>query len=201
MRCLSSSAQASRRRIVAFMCLLITASACATPKPPGPVAAVPRTPRSPLEVLPTDGYALVVYKEARTLAVYREGRMYKRYPVVLGKQPKGTKRFEGDMRTPEGLYWINAKQAHPRWAYFLSISYPNDDDRQAYSRASEEGALPEIAGERPSIGGAIGIHGSDRMREQLAGVDWTRGCIALRNEHIAELYSLVDVGTPVLLLP
>jgi murein L,D-transpeptidase YafK len=143
----------------------------------------------------------VVYKEARTLAVYREGRMYKRYPVVLGKQPKGTKRFEGDMRTPEGLYWIDGKQAHPRWAYFMSINYPNDDDRRAYSRASEEGSLPEIAGRLPSIGGAIGIHGTDRTREQLAGIDWTRGCIALRNEHIAELYSLVNIGTPVLLLP
>ncbi len=174
--------------------------ACATSTAPPPIAAPP-APHSPLSVLPTNGISLVVYKEARTLAVYREGRMFKRYPVVLGQQPRGSKRFEGDMRTPEGLYRVNAKQRHRRWAYFISFDYPNEDDRRAYARASTDGSLPEIAGARPSIGGALGIHGSDRAREQHAGIDWTKGCVALRNEHVAELYSLVDVGTPVLLLP
>ncbi|GAH31968.1 unnamed protein product [marine sediment metagenome] len=41
------------------------------------------------------------------------------------------------------------------------------------------------------LGGEIGIHGSG------ADTDWTRGCIALSNNDVEELYMLVDLGTPV----
>jgi lipoprotein-anchoring transpeptidase ErfK/SrfK len=45
------------------------------------------------------------------------------------------------------------------------------------------------------LGGEIFIHGHGASR------DWTRGCIALDNEDMRELYGLVDVGTPVTILP
>ena len=51
------------------------------------------------------------------------------------------------------------------------------------------------------IGGAVGIHGSDRHSEQAAGLDWTLGCVALRSEDVGVIYELVEPGTPVLILP
>ena len=57
------------------------------------------------------------------------------------------------------------------------------------------------AGKPLGIGGSIGIHGSDRPKQQSKGENWTRGCIALSNEAIAEVHGFVEIGTPVLVLP
>ncbi|HKH21699.1 MAG TPA: L,D-transpeptidase, partial [Gammaproteobacteria bacterium] len=45
------------------------------------------------------------------------------------------------------------------------------------------------------LGGEIFIHGHGAL------YDWTRGCIALDDVDMRELYSLVDVGTPVTIVP
>ena len=42
------------------------------------------------------------------------------------------------------------------------------------------------------LGGLIEIHG-----EGGRGKDWTNGCVALVNEEMDDLFSKVDVGTPV----
>ena len=84
------------------------------------------------------------------------------------------------------------------WA---AIDYPNETDRRVYESESAAGRIPLFARQLPGIGGRVGIHGNDRPRDQASGRDWTRGCIAMRNEDVAVLYDLVDVGTPVLVLP
>jgi hypothetical protein len=49
------------------------------------------------------------------------------------------------------------------------------------------------------LGGEIYIHG--RGPEEIGAApperDWTRGCIALDNSDMQELYDLVDIGTAV----
>ena len=49
------------------------------------------------------------------------------------------------------------------------------------------------------VGGAVGIHGTDKPGLNNRGIDWTWGCISLENDAIEELASLVPVGTPVLI--
>jgi murein L,D-transpeptidase YafK len=169
--------------------------------PPTPQSAHRVVEPSPLSQLPTDGLALVVYKRARTLAVYEDGRFRKRYAVVLGKRPQGSKRFAGDMRTPEGLYWIKDKHPHARWRYFITIDYPNELDQARYERELSAGLIPNINGIQQGIGGSLGIHGNDRPGEQSAGSNWTKGCVAMMNDDVRELYTMVRVGTPVLFLP
>lgn len=140
---------------------------------------------------------LVVYKSKRTLAVYRHGDFLKEYRVSLGLKPEGRKRHANDARTPEGPYRVVARQRHPRWQWFLSIDYPNESDRRAYRRAVEAGRIPDEDGEPFAIGGSVGIHGNDRPEEQEKGADWTKGCIAMKAEDIAELAGETPVGTPV----
>lgn len=140
---------------------------------------------------------LVVYKSKRTLAVYREGNFEKEYPVVLGLVPDGAKRHEGDARTPEGLYHVTARHRHPRWQWFLALDYPNAADRAAWSSAVKKGKIPDEDGSPFGVGGSVGIHGNDRLVVQEAGLDWTKGCIALRANDIVELAAEVPVGTPV----
>jgi murein L,D-transpeptidase YafK len=130
---------------------------------------------------------VVVDKSERTLVLYAAGRPIKTYHgIQLGDAPVGHKRFEGDERTPEGRYTIDAR--NPASAYHLSlrVSYPNAAD---HAYASERGRSP---------GGDIFLHGQPNWLPagRLPG-DWTDGCIALANAEIEELWRLVPDGTPI----
>ncbi|TMV46797.1 hypothetical protein FGG78_40975, partial [Thioclava sp. BHET1] len=71
---------------------------------------------------------LQVYKGQRTLYLLHNNQIVKTYKVDLGFDPIGAKHFEGDGKTPEGLYYINRR--NPKSAFYLSlgISYPNATD-------------------------------------------------------------------------
>lgn len=179
---------------------LAAAAGCATheplPVPPPPAVAEPAR-----VAVPDAGVALVIRKGMRQLELYRDGNVEKAFPVVLGPRPEGRKRFQGDMRTPEGMYRVSEKKSHERWQFFIGIDYPNPHDQSAYERDLEAGLIPVIDGERVPVGGGLGIHGNDRPEDQIDGTDWTRGCIAMRNADVGELYRSVDIGTPVLVIP
>lgn len=181
-------------------------SACSVPaaRHAEPVTTAPVAPSEPIaaqQVVTDNKVAVVVTKHARRLELYRRGDLVGAFPVVLGARPDGPKRYEGDGRTPEGVYHVSAKRGHGRWTYFIEIDYPNDTDRQAYESDAAAGRIPLFAQQLPGLGGRVGIHGNDRPRDQASGRDWTKGCIAMRNEDVAVLYDLVDVGTPVVVLP
>ena len=167
--------------------------------PAGPAPAPAVAPPKPR--IPDNGLAIVVEKQSRTLSVFNDGVPVRQFPVVIGRNGSGPKRFEGDMRTPEGAYRVMDKRRHARWHYFIDINYPNEHDVEAYSKAISDGRVPVIGGEFMGIGGSVGIHGSDHLADQKAGKDWTRGCVAMHNEDVAVVYDLVEPGTPVLILP
>ena len=132
-----------------------------------------------------------VDKSERTLVLYADGKPVRTYRgLQLGDAPAGHKRFEGDERTPEGRYTIDAR--NPASAYHLSlrISYPNGADR-AFAQARDR-----------SPGGEIFIHGQPNWLPagRLPG-DWTDGCIALANAEIEELWRIVPDGTPIEIEP
>ncbi len=105
--------------------------------------------------------------------------------IQLGGAPVGDKRFEGDQRTPEGLYEIDWR--NPESAYYLSlhISYPNAGD---HAYATARGRSP---------GGMIMIHGQPNGLRGRAPGDWTDGCIAVSNEEMYALWQAVSDGTPI----
>ncbi|MBP1689430.1 MAG: ErfK/YbiS/YcfS/YnhG family protein [Deltaproteobacteria bacterium] len=188
--------------------LVSTLAACALLRLPPPVRdptllASPTPSPSPTPAFAwANGseYAVVIRKEERTLTVYHRSEQVKVYPIVLGIASYGPKVYQGDLRTPEGVYRISSKRPHARWSRFMLLSYPNDQDRDRYAMALTEGRVPIIDGHAPGIGGAVGIHGSDREDSNARGDDWTWGCISLLNQHVAELYDTIPIDTPVLIL-
>ena len=137
---------------------------------------------------------VVIEKSERRLTLLKGDQPVRTYPVALGGAPKGHKRFEGDQRTPEGVYRIDFRNAQSGFHRALRISYPSEADRV---RALEMGEAP---------GGQIMIHGLKNGQgwlgsRHLGGGDWTDGCIAVTNEEIEEIWSLVDLGTPVEIRP
>jgi murein L,D-transpeptidase YafK len=190
-----------------FACAIVLLAGCAAPSTRHiePVVAAPATVSEPItiseNVVVGHPVAVVVTKHARRLELYKRGGLVGAFPVVLGPRPAGPKRYEGDMRTPEGVYHVTGKRLHGRWSYFIEIDYPNDVDRAAFESEAAAGRIPLFAQRLPGLGGRVGIHGNDRPRDQASGRDWTKGCIAMRNEDVAVLYDLVEVGTPVVVLP
>ena len=134
--------------------------------------------------------AIIVAKEAHTLTLYVGGTAVRTYRVDLGFNWIADKSHAGDGATPEGRYRVVARKANGASIYYkaLLLDYPNQDDRIEFSRARRSGAVPATA----SIGGLIEIHG-----EGGRGRDWTKGCVALTNTEIDELFARVGLGTPV----
>lgn len=136
---------------------------------------------------------IIVYKSKRQLLVYSDEKLLKTYTISLGKQPNGAKEFEGDKKTPEGLYSINDKNKYSGYHKNLGISYPNKLDIENAKKLGKP------------TGGDIKIHG---LRNQTGFIskfhrwfDWTLGCIAVTDEEIDELYNAVKIGTPIEIKP
>ena len=131
---------------------------------------------------------IVVSKTNRVMALRAGEKTLKRYKVHLGFQPTGHKLQSGDGRTPEGRYWIDRR--NPRSDFYLSlgISYPNALDM---ARAKAMGAR---------AGGDIFIHGGPRRAADRRKSDWTAGCIAVSDEEIEEIWTIVPTGIPITIL-
>jgi len=149
---------------------------------------------------------LVINKRERKLFVLRNGKPWKVYSVALSQIPYGDKRQEGDKRTPEGEFYVCKKDPNSKYYLSLEISYPSlkhakqglkaglisKKEYLAIIHSLEEGKTPP---QNTNLGGHICIHGGGN------DTNWTEGCIALKNKDISELYKIVRIGTPVVILP
>jgi len=147
-------------------------------------------------------WSVVVRKSAYLVDVFYKGRHFGSFPAVFGRNPDhSAKMWEGDLRTPEGFYSIVEKYYNPRWHWFLRLSYPNYYDRTRYETMLDRGLVPVINGRTRHLGGAIGIHGTDRPRFNRTRLNWTLGCISVDNDAIDELDRILPVGTMVIIKP
>src|ERR1700722_8421760 len=111
-----------------------------------------------------------LFKEEAELEVWKQDRsgrfaLLKTYPICRWSGDLGPKVREGDRQAPEGFYSISPAQMNPQSAYYLSFNtgYPNAYDR------------------------SLGHSGSELM---VHGDCSSRGCYAMTDEQIAEIYSL-----------
>jgi murein L,D-transpeptidase YafK len=137
--------------------------------------------------------SIVVEKRLHQLTLLRDGRVIRTYLVALGGQPKGDKIRAGDNRTPEGVYYIDARQPNSKYHLALHISYPDAAHKQkAQSVGAEPGGDIMIHGLPNGMGSAGALHRQN---------DWTNGCIALTDQEIEEIWSVVPIGTPIQIKP
>jgi murein L,D-transpeptidase YafK len=111
-----------------------------------------------------------LFKQEAELEVWKQDRsgrfaLLKTYPICRWSGDLGPKVREGDRQAPEGFYSISPGQMNPQSAYYLSFNtgYPNAFDK------------------------ALGRTGSQLM---VHGDCSSRGCYAMTDEQIAEIYSL-----------
>ncbi|MDR2161996.1 MAG: L,D-transpeptidase family protein, partial [Desulfovibrio sp.] len=133
------------------------------------------------EALPP--FMLAVDKAAQHLYLVEGAdppRIARSYACTTG-QVKGDKRVQGDLKTPEGVYFIVNHLSsgldytlYGREAY--TLNYPNPVDRL-----------------RRKTGYGIWIHGRGEPISPLQ----TQGCVAMDNEDLASLGRFLQPGTPV----
>ena len=83
---------------------------------------------------------------------------------------------------------IDRRNPNSRFHLSLGINYPNEADI----------AFAKAEGKKP--GGDIFIHGRP-LQYQRGPRDWTWGCIAVTDEEIEVIYSMVQDGTPISIFP
>ena len=155
---------------------------------------------------------LKISKAKRMLYVYQGVELIKKMPIDLGVNFKEDKIRRAALdekehwRTPEGFFFVCARNPHSQYYKALVLNYPTAEDAE---RGLREGliSLQEyraiIAAERnfrpppmhTALGGLIEIHG----RGTGGRANWTRGCIAVRDVHMDQLWEWVPIGTPVLI--
>ncbi|AWM85783.1 murein L,D-transpeptidase family protein [Microvirga sp. 17 mud 1-3] len=118
----------------------------------------------------TDPILIRAYKKESEMEIWKRGSdgryaLLKTYPVCRWSGQLGPKTREGDRQVPEGFYTVSPSQMNPNSAYYLSFDtgYPNAFDRSLGRN-----------------GGDIMVHGSCS----------SRGCFAMTDENIAEIYAI-----------
>ena len=111
-----------------------------------------------------------IFKEEAELEIWKVDRngqfaLLKTYPICKWSGDLGPKKKEGDRQAPEGFYTITPAQMNPNSNYYLAFNtgFPN-----AYDRAH-------------------GCTGADLM---VHGDCSSRGCYAMTDEQILEIYAL-----------
>ena len=130
---------------------------------------------------------IMAFKEERKLVLLHNDEVLRTYDFELGFAPVGDKQVEGDGKTPEGRYYIDRKNPNSSFHLSIGISYPNNADR---AQAAALGKSP---------GGDIFIHGTPKKWRKTD--DWTWGCLAVTDREMEEIYSMVNVGTPIEIYP
>ena len=123
---------------------------------------------------PPASITLLGFKAERRLELWaRQGdieHLVRAWPVLAASGEPGPKLREGDRQVPEGRYRIAALNPNSSYHLSLQLDFPNAFDR---ARAAEEKRAP---------GGEIFIHGKDK----------SVGCLAIGDEAIEELFTLVE---------
>lgn len=157
---------------------------------------------------------IVVDRKVFSLYLYSDTILIKKYRVSFGKNLRDKKRLNNDGATPVGVYYICEIIDNHKYHRFFRLNYPNESDavdafRNGLITQKEfDSILNDLKNGNPptdksSLGGFVGIHGIGRFNFFLSNLpfvfNWTDGSIALSDEHIDELYSIITKGTKVVI--
>ena len=123
-----------------------------------------------LDMTTTSPILVRIFKEENELEVWKKTRtgkfaLLETYEICAWSGGLGPKKFEGDRQSPEGFYTIRPAQMNPNSSYHLAfnLGYPNSYDA------------------------SLGRTGSFLM---VHGDCSSRGCYAMEDEQIEEIYAL-----------
>jgi murein L,D-transpeptidase YafK len=157
---------------------------------------------------------ILINKNNFRLELYSDKIFLKSYRASFGKNSERFKLSGNDNVTPSGEYRICKIDSTHKFYKFFQLDYPNSKDayesyRRGYINKDELDAIliskknKECSPPETRLGAQVGIHGIGEYNLIFKNLpftfNWTNGSIALSNEGIDELYSVLKIGTPVII--
>ncbi|HLG31572.1 MAG TPA: L,D-transpeptidase [Ignavibacteriaceae bacterium] len=158
--------------------------------------------------------SLVIERKTYTLSIYEDEILVKSYRASFGRLITRPKVKAGDGATPVGEYRICNIDTLGTYYKFFKINYPNLDDavealkkgwisQREFNDIKFQYYYENCTRYHRILGGNIGIHGIGRFNYILKNLpfvfNWTDGSIALSDEDIDELNSIIKIGTKVVI--
>ncbi len=157
---------------------------------------------------------LIVEKHNHKLYLYDDTMFVKTYKVVLGRSSSDKRLSLKNNNTPTGQYKVCDIDTTHKYHKFFRINHPNVNDvvealREGIITTEEYNAIlqSESGSDCPEtldiFTPVIGIHGIgeyDFIFKNLPFIfDWTNGSIAMSNDSIDELASIISIGTKIII--
>lgn len=157
---------------------------------------------------------IIIERKTFTLSLYEDTVLIKNYRTNFGKNLGEPKSLANDGATPVGEYKICSIDTSGKYHKNLIINYPNLHDaseamrkglitQQIFDKLKFEFYYSGCTDSSTVLGGNIGIHGIGEYNfifKNLPFVyNWTDGSIAVSNEAIDEIYSVIKKGTKVVI--
>lgn len=157
---------------------------------------------------------IVIDRTNYTLSVYEDTVFIKSYRASFGRNLSDKKKSNEDGATPVGLYKICSINNNHTYHKFLKLNYPNLDDasealrksiitQKQFNQLKFEFYYEDCTNSETVLGGNIGIHGIGRLNPIFKNLpfvyNWTDGSVALCNEDLDEIISVIKVGTQVVI--
>jgi len=157
---------------------------------------------------------IIVDRHNYTLGIYEDSVLIKNYRVNFGKSVHTPKTRAGDKSTPVGTYIICKIFKTHKYHKFFQINYPNLEDGASALRKGwiSQKEFNDIKFQfyyegctryHNLLGGDIGIHGIGELNYILKNLpfvyNWTNGTIAMSDENIDEIFTVIREGTEVVI--
>ena len=157
---------------------------------------------------------IVIDRVSFTLDLYEDSVLVKTYRASFGRTLHKPKSRAGDGATPVGNYQVCSIDTSYKYYKFFRLNYPSIDDatdalkkglisQKEFNNIKFEYYYEGCTGYNLVLGGNIGIHGIGRFNFILKNMpfvfNWTDGSIALSDEDIEEIYSVIKIGTKVII--
>jgi murein L,D-transpeptidase YafK len=156
--------------------------------------------------------SIIVDRRNYTLELYSDTILVKKYTAVFGRNNGTLKLSQNDFITPSGKYKICKIDSSYIYYKKMFLNYPNTADaaealrlklisKDEFLLISDSQIYNDCPFDNTILGGDIGIQGIGEYNiifKNLPFVfNWTNGSIAISNENIDELLTVVNVGTRV----
>jgi murein L,D-transpeptidase YafK len=157
---------------------------------------------------------ILVDRKTFTLSIYEDTVLIKDYRASFGRNINIPKSRADDNATPVGEYKICDIDSAYKYYKFLKLNYPNLNDasealrkgiisQREFDQLKFEFYYEDCPKLKTALGNNVGIHGIGELNYIFKNLpfvyNWTDGSIALKNESIDEILTVVKKGTKVVI--
>lgn len=158
--------------------------------------------------------SIIIERKNYVLHVYEDTVLIKSYRASFGRNLRNKKTFANDGATPVGSYSVCSIDSSHMYYKYLRLNYPNLEDavealrkgiitQREFNNLKFDFYYKDCIETETVLGNNIGIHGIGRLNYVFKNLpfvyNWTDGSVALSNENIDEILSVIRKGTKVVI--